>query len=222
MKSVLQAGWLCTNAVGNIIVLVVAELGKLPKQVLLRVTSDLTQVTWHIRITVVWHMSWWTCVSVVCVQWAEYVLFASLLVAVSIIFSIMAYFYKYIDPAEIEAQIKREQELEPEDKREKETELNELKQTKMWTPVGSYSRIRLILLFSIYKQTVHWCACVMIWIIPLTECVCWFSAINVCVCANKQWKQIISRSYDVIQFRFIFQFNLCLRQMCTTNVKRCV
>lgn len=67
----------------------------------------------------------------VCVQWAEYVLFASLLVAVSIIFSIMAYFYKYIDPAEIEAQIKREQELEPEDKREKETELNELKQTKM-------------------------------------------------------------------------------------------
>lgn len=45
MKSVLQAGWLCTNAVGNIIVLVVAELGKLPKQVLLRVTSDLTQVT---------------------------------------------------------------------------------------------------------------------------------------------------------------------------------
>ncbi|KAA0716135.1 Solute carrier family 15 member 1 [Triplophysa tibetana] len=95
MKSVLQAGWLCTNAVGNIIVLIVAELGKLPK------------------------------------QWAEYLLFASMLVAVSIIFSIMAYFYKYIDPAEIEAQIKREQELEPEDKREKETELNELKQTKM-------------------------------------------------------------------------------------------
>ncbi|KAI7809033.1 putative solute carrier family 15 member 1, partial [Triplophysa rosa] len=95
MKSVLQAGWLCTNAVGNIIVLIVAELGKLPK------------------------------------QWAEYVLFASLLVAVSIIFSIMAYFYKYIDPAEIEAHIKREQELERDDKRENETELNELKQTKI-------------------------------------------------------------------------------------------
>uniref|UniRef100_A0A672MHN8 Solute carrier family 15 member 1 n=1 Tax=Sinocyclocheilus grahami TaxID=75366 RepID=A0A672MHN8_SINGR len=76
MKSVLQAGWLCTNAVGNIIVLIVAELGKLPKQ---------------------------------------YVLFASLLVAVSIIFSIMAYFYTYIDPAEIEAQIRKEQGLEPEE-----------------------------------------------------------------------------------------------------------
>lgn len=86
MKSVLQAGWLCTNAVGNIIVLIVAEIGKLPK------------------------------------QWAEYVLFASLLVAVSIIFSIMAYFYTYIDPAEIEAQIRKEQGLEPEEKeKEKET-----------------------------------------------------------------------------------------------------
>uniref|UniRef100_A0A671RUT3 Solute carrier family 15 member 1a n=1 Tax=Sinocyclocheilus anshuiensis TaxID=1608454 RepID=A0A671RUT3_9TELE len=81
MKSMLQASWLCTNAVGNIIVLIVAELGKLPKQ---------------------------------------YVLFASLLVAVSIIFSIMAYFYTYIDPAEIEAQIRKEQGLEPEET-EKET-----------------------------------------------------------------------------------------------------
>lgn len=48
MKSVLQAGWLCTNAVGNIIVLIVAELGKLPKQVLL--TSDLTQVTYTLLL----------------------------------------------------------------------------------------------------------------------------------------------------------------------------
>lgn len=58
-------------------------------------------------------------------------LFASLLVAVSIIFSFMAYFYKYIDPAEIEAQIKREQELEDKKETENETELNELKQTKI-------------------------------------------------------------------------------------------
>ena len=36
-------------------------------------------------------------------QWAEYVLFASLLVCVCIIFSVMAFFYTYIDPAEIEA-----------------------------------------------------------------------------------------------------------------------
>ncbi|KAG7227623.1 hypothetical protein INR49_005438 [Caranx melampygus] len=71
MKAVLQAGWLFTVAIGNFIVLIVAELAKLPK------------------------------------QWAEYVLFASLLVAVCIIFSIMAYFYTYIDPTEIEAQFKK-------------------------------------------------------------------------------------------------------------------
>uniref|UniRef100_A0A8C2EJV3 Solute carrier family 15 member 1a n=1 Tax=Cyprinus carpio TaxID=7962 RepID=A0A8C2EJV3_CYPCA len=89
MKSVLQAGWLCTNAVGNIIVLIVAELGKLPK------------------------------------QWAEYLLFASLLVAVSIIFSIMAYFYTYIDPAEIEAQVRKEQGLEPEEMEKETLEMEE-------------------------------------------------------------------------------------------------
>uniref|UniRef100_A0AAR2L4N0 Solute carrier family 15 member 1 n=1 Tax=Pygocentrus nattereri TaxID=42514 RepID=A0AAR2L4N0_PYGNA len=80
MKSVLQAGWLFTVAVGNIIVLIVAEAGQLPE------------------------------------QWAEYVLFASLLVCVCIIFSIMAYFYTYIDPAEIEAKFT---EQNPEDKEEK-------------------------------------------------------------------------------------------------------
>ncbi|KAM9319985.1 solute carrier family 15 member 1-like [Gastrophryne carolinensis] len=68
MKSVVQAGWLLTNAVGNIIVLIVAGAAGLSK------------------------------------QWAEYVLFAALLVAVCIIFAVMAYFYTYIDPAEIEAQ----------------------------------------------------------------------------------------------------------------------
>lgn len=45
-------------------------------------------------------------------QWAEYVLFASLLLVVCVIFSIMAYFYKYIDPAEIEAQFKKKEEKE--------------------------------------------------------------------------------------------------------------
>lgn len=53
-------------------------------------------------------------------QWAEYVLFASLLVAVCIIFSIMAYFYTYIDPAEIEAKFKQNKELEPDEKEAKE------------------------------------------------------------------------------------------------------
>uniref|UniRef100_A0A8C8VQ73 Solute carrier family 15 member 1 n=1 Tax=Pelusios castaneus TaxID=367368 RepID=A0A8C8VQ73_9SAUR len=38
-------------------------------------------------------------------QWAEYVLFAALLLAVCVIFSIMAYFYTYVDPAEVEAQL---------------------------------------------------------------------------------------------------------------------
>ncbi|XP_068184513.1 solute carrier family 15 member 1 [Antennarius striatus] len=71
MKAVLQAGWLLTVAVGNFIVLIVAELAKIPK------------------------------------QWAEYLLFASLLLAVCFIFSIMAHFYTYIDPAAIEAQFKR-------------------------------------------------------------------------------------------------------------------
>ncbi|XP_053354640.1 solute carrier family 15 member 1b isoform X1 [Clarias gariepinus] len=69
MKAVLQAGWLLTTAMGNIIVLIVAEVGQLPD------------------------------------QWAEYILFASLLACVCIIFSIMAYFYTYIDPDKIEAEI---------------------------------------------------------------------------------------------------------------------
>uniref|UniRef100_A0A3Q3XPB1 Uncharacterized protein n=1 Tax=Mola mola TaxID=94237 RepID=A0A3Q3XPB1_MOLML len=71
MKAVLQAGWLLTVAVGNFIVLIVAEVAKIPK------------------------------------KWAEYVLFASLLLVVCVIFSIMAHFYTYIDPAEIEAQFKK-------------------------------------------------------------------------------------------------------------------
>ncbi|XP_051799316.1 solute carrier family 15 member 1b [Acanthochromis polyacanthus] len=68
MKSVLQAGWLLTVAVGNIIVLIVAEAATIQD------------------------------------QWAEYLLFASLLVFVCIVFSFMAYFYQYIDPSKIEAQ----------------------------------------------------------------------------------------------------------------------
>lgn len=41
----------------------------------------------------------------VCVhKWVEYILFASLLVVVCIIFAIMGYFYTYIDPVKIEAQ----------------------------------------------------------------------------------------------------------------------
>ncbi|NXC89813.1 S15A1 protein, partial [Cercotrichas coryphoeus] len=76
MKSVLQAGWLLTVAVGNIIVLIVAGASTIDK------------------------------------QWAEYVLFAALLLLVCIIFAIMASFYTYIDPNEIEAQFSEEEKKE--------------------------------------------------------------------------------------------------------------
>ncbi|XP_071389295.1 solute carrier family 15 member 1 [Centroberyx affinis] len=101
MKAVLQAGWLFTVAIGNFIVLIVAELGQIPK------------------------------------QWAEYLLFASLLVAVCVIFSIMAHFYTYMDPAEIEAQFKkRDDEYEETEMVKKNSiklhdEDNNAKQTKL-------------------------------------------------------------------------------------------
>ncbi|XP_053561452.1 solute carrier family 15 member 1 [Bombina bombina] len=87
MKSVLQAGWLLTVAVGNVIVLIVAG------------ASHISQ------------------------QWAEYVLFAALLLAVCIIFAVMAYFYTYVDPAEVEAQFDEKDEQE---KKKKEKELEAL------------------------------------------------------------------------------------------------
>ncbi|NXD36208.1 S15A1 protein, partial [Copsychus sechellarum] len=91
MKSVLQAGWLLTVAVGNIIVLIVAGASTIDK------------------------------------QWAEYVLFAALLLLVCIIFSIMASFYTYIDPNEIEAQFseeKKEEHKKDQDDNEKEAEID--------------------------------------------------------------------------------------------------
>ncbi|XP_071426515.1 solute carrier family 15 member 1-like [Pithys albifrons albifrons] len=81
MKSVLQAGWLLTVAVGNIIVLIVAGASQLSK------------------------------------QWAEYVLFAALLLVVCVIFAIMASFYTYVDPNAIEAQFDEE---EKEDKKDQD------------------------------------------------------------------------------------------------------
>ncbi|XP_064264461.1 solute carrier family 15 member 1 isoform X2 [Passer domesticus] len=89
MKSVLQAGWLLTVAVGNIIVLIVAGVSAIQQ------------------------------------QWAEYVLFAALLLVVCIIFAIMASFYTYIDPNEIEAQFSKEEKEEDkkdQDSNEKKTE----------------------------------------------------------------------------------------------------
>lgn len=82
-------------------------------------------------------------------KWAEYILFACLLVAVCIIFSIMAHFYTYIDPAEIEAQFKTKVHEDDEDDRNQlrkaEVEMvrknstkihnedNVARQTKIWT-----------------------------------------------------------------------------------------
>lgn len=74
-------------------------------------------------------------------QWAEFVLFASLLVAVCVIFSIMAYFYTYMDPAEIEAQFtdnggkeesdKEELQMQKKDSVAHHNQNDEAKQTKM-------------------------------------------------------------------------------------------
>lgn len=48
-------------------------------------------------------------------KWTEFILFACLLLAVCVVFSIMAYFYTYIDPAEIEAQFKNPDDDDEED-----------------------------------------------------------------------------------------------------------
>lgn len=89
------------------------------------------------------------CLSSPLSKWAEYILFASLLVAVCIIFSIMAYFYTYIDPTEIEAQFTAKVNEDDEDDKSqlRKTEIEMVKkysinshdeddaprQTKIWT-----------------------------------------------------------------------------------------
>ncbi|KAI4831451.1 hypothetical protein KUCAC02_000992 [Chaenocephalus aceratus] len=88
MKSVLQAGWLLTVAVGNIVVLIIAEAATLED------------------------------------QWAEYILFASLLVLVCFIFAFMAYFYTYIDPAKIEAEFAHKEPEEEEKKKRKSVDMS--------------------------------------------------------------------------------------------------
>uniref|UniRef100_A0A8C5BDG6 Solute carrier family 15 member 1a n=1 Tax=Gadus morhua TaxID=8049 RepID=A0A8C5BDG6_GADMO len=104
MKAVLQAGWLFTVAIGNFIVLIVAELAQIPE------------------------------------QWAEYVLFASLLVAVCVIFSIMAHFYTYMDPAEIEAQFRKkddDHEVRAEKKERKDSRRSQRSSLEMTEGTGS-------------------------------------------------------------------------------------
>ena len=118
MKSVLQAGWLLTVAVGNIIVLIVAEAATLDDQVggfyfILFVEPHRPHPLWAGSVLLKrLQLNHCLCVCPFN-QWAEYILFASLLVVVSVIFAVMAYFYTYIDPTMIEAQFA---EIEPEEK----------------------------------------------------------------------------------------------------------
>jgi len=94
MKSVLQAGWLLTVAIGNFIVLIVPLLAKIPQ------------------------------------RWAEYFLFASLLIVVCVIFSIMAYFYTYIDPNEIEAEFKKKVDNDEDEDDRNKTEKTQVEMVK--------------------------------------------------------------------------------------------
>uniref|UniRef100_A0A8C1SHV7 Solute carrier family 15 member 2 n=1 Tax=Cyprinus carpio TaxID=7962 RepID=A0A8C1SHV7_CYPCA len=69
-------------------------------------------------------------------QWAEFLLFAGLLVAVSIIFSIMAYFYTYVDPDQLDKTFREDtddEKVKSSDSKKKETvSLTDMpKQTKM-------------------------------------------------------------------------------------------
>uniref|UniRef100_A0A9L0RVL8 Solute carrier family 15 member 1 n=1 Tax=Equus caballus TaxID=9796 RepID=A0A9L0RVL8_HORSE len=95
MKSVLQAGWLLTVAVGNIIVLIVAGAGQFSK------------------------------------QWAEYILFAALLLVVCVIFGIMAQFYTYVNPAEVEAKFDDDEKKKNPEKENPYYTLDSVSQTRM-------------------------------------------------------------------------------------------
>lgn len=82
-------------------------------------------------------------------KWAEYVLFASLLLAVCIIFAIMARFYTYINPAEIEAQFDQdEKKKKPENIYAEIDPASQTLQTKMWMS-GSQWRMN-------WAQSVPW------------------------------------------------------------------
>lgn len=149
MKAVLQAGWLLTVAVGNFIVLIVANIAKIPERV--RKNNNISHTFQTMKMCD--RDRWWCSPTFVSLslslishlKWAEYILFASLLVVVCVIFSIMAYFYTYLDPAAIEAQFKKKDD-EEDDKSElgkREIEMvkkgsfrdndQEDKATNMWT-----------------------------------------------------------------------------------------
>lgn len=67
-------------------------------------------------------------------KWTEYILFASLLLVVCVIFSIMAYFYTYIDPAEIEAQFKKTANKEEEEEDDYKFHMSKLEMVKKSNP----------------------------------------------------------------------------------------
>ena len=155
MKAVLQAGWLLTVAIGNFIVLIVAEVAKIPEQVKKKKksTSQLDTSDTSVCLCHVDNDPW--CITPMFLprlfKWAEYILFASLLIVVCVIFSIMAYFYTYINPAEIEAQFMKKGDDDDEDDKKQlqkgmemvrrnstgshsdDDDDDERKKTKMWT-----------------------------------------------------------------------------------------
>nr|XP_055071802.1 solute carrier family 15 member 2 [Misgurnus anguillicaudatus] len=68
-------------------------------------------------------------------QWAEFILFAGLLVGVSIIFSIMAYFYTYVDPEQLDKLFGDGKDYENVDsferKKNETVNMNDMQKTKM-------------------------------------------------------------------------------------------
>lgn len=97
MKSVLQAGWLLTVAFGNVIVLIVAEGAGLDQ---VRLCKSAVRNTGGDKCFISKISS--SSSSVILFQWKEFVLFAGLLLGVCIIFSIMASFYTYVDPEQLD------------------------------------------------------------------------------------------------------------------------
>ncbi|XP_073899193.1 solute carrier family 15 member 1 isoform X1 [Castor canadensis] len=64
-------------------------------------------------------------------QWAEYILFAALLLVVCVIFAIMAQFYTYVNPAEIEAQFDEDEKKKKAGESNLYSNLEPVSQTKM-------------------------------------------------------------------------------------------
>lgn len=70
-------------------------------------------------------------------KWAEYILFAALLLVVCVIFGIMAQFYTYVNPAEVEAKFDEDEKKKNPEKENPYYTLDSVSQTRMWRSGGS-------------------------------------------------------------------------------------